>query len=221
MSPAGGAGIFYRRRTPGNLPNPPPADLFSVRSRSAELSAPRAIRCGRTDVSAPGGTDAAARNLALSREIAGRRKADRRPSSVRTASPATAGSWWWARTAASPPRGALPEAARPPGDHRAPTARCWWTASRGPRPRSPPRSKQAVGPGAMIVPVEPREGFDILPLLVATDGAIDSLGLDRRRFRPNLYLGEVPGPRRTRLGRPHPRHRRRPASSSTRCAAAA
>lgn len=53
--------------------------------------------------------------------------------------------------------------------------------------------EKAVGPGAMIVPVEPREGFDILPLLVATDGAIESLGLDRRRFRPNLYLGEVPG----------------------------
>lgn len=51
----------------------------------------------------------------------------------------------------------------------------------------------AVGKGAMIVPVGEREGFDILPLLVATDGAVDSLGLDRRRFRPNLYLGEVPG----------------------------
>lgn len=53
--------------------------------------------------------------------------------------------------------------------------------------------EKAVGPGAMIVPVGEREGFDILPLLVATDGAVDSLGLDRRRFRPNLFLGEVPG----------------------------
>ncbi len=53
--------------------------------------------------------------------------------------------------------------------------------------------ERAVGKGAMIVPVGEREGFDILPLLVATDGAVDSLGLDRRRFRPNLYLGEVPG----------------------------
>lgn len=53
--------------------------------------------------------------------------------------------------------------------------------------------ERIVGKGAMIVPVGEREGFDILPLLVATDGAVDSLGLDRRRFRPNLYLGEVPG----------------------------
>jgi hypothetical protein len=35
--------------------------------------------------------------------------------------------------------------------------------------------------------------YDILPLLVATDGAIDSLGLDRRRFRPNLLIGGVEG----------------------------
>jgi uncharacterized protein YcbX len=53
--------------------------------------------------------------------------------------------------------------------------------------------ERAVGTGAMIVPVDERQGFDILPLLVATDGAVDSLGLDRRRFRPNLYLGGVPG----------------------------
>jgi uncharacterized protein YcbX len=30
-------------------------------------------------------------------------------------------------------------------------------------------------------------------LLVATDGAIASLGVDRRRFRPNLLLGGVTG----------------------------
>lgn len=53
--------------------------------------------------------------------------------------------------------------------------------------------EQAVSRGAMIVPVDEREGFDILPLLVVTDGAVDSLGLDRRRFRPNLYLGGVAG----------------------------
>ena len=35
--------------------------------------------------------------------------------------------------------------------------------------------------------------YDILPLLVATDGAIDSLALDRRRFRPNLLIGGVEG----------------------------
>ncbi len=52
--------------------------------------------------------------------------------------------------------------------------------------------EKAVGPGAMIVPVD-EPAFDILPLLVATDGAVDSLGLDRRRFRPNLYLSGAAG----------------------------
>jgi MOSC domain-containing protein len=51
----------------------------------------------------------------------------------------------------------------------------------------------AAGPGAHLGPIEPGDRFDVLPLLVATDGAISSLGLDRRRFRPNLLVGDVPG----------------------------
>ena len=35
--------------------------------------------------------------------------------------------------------------------------------------------------------------FDVLPLLVATDGAIAAFGRDRRRLRPNLVIGGVPG----------------------------
>ena len=35
--------------------------------------------------------------------------------------------------------------------------------------------------------------FDILPLLVATDGMLAAVGYDRRRFRPNLVIGGVPG----------------------------
>ena len=35
--------------------------------------------------------------------------------------------------------------------------------------------------------------FDILPLLVATDGAIAAFGYDGRRLRPNLVIGGVPG----------------------------
>jgi uncharacterized protein YcbX len=35
--------------------------------------------------------------------------------------------------------------------------------------------------------------FDILPLLVATDGAIAAFGRDRRRLRPNLVIGGVEG----------------------------
>jgi uncharacterized protein len=33
----------------------------------------------------------------------------------------------------------------------------------------------------------------VLPLLVATDGAVDFLGYDRRRFRPNLLIDGVEG----------------------------
>ena len=52
---------------------------------------------------------------------------------------------------------------------------------------------EAGGAGAHLVRDEGLARFDVLPLLVATDGAISSLGYDRRRFRPNLLLGGVPG----------------------------
>lgn len=35
--------------------------------------------------------------------------------------------------------------------------------------------------------------FDVLPLLVATDGAIAHMNVDRRRFRPNIIIGGVEG----------------------------
>jgi len=54
--------------------------------------------------------------------------------------------------------------------------------------------ERAAGAGARLVrSVDPGDRFDILPLLVATDGAIEFLDLDRRRFRPNLLIGGVPG----------------------------
>ena len=34
---------------------------------------------------------------------------------------------------------------------------------------------------------------DVLPLSVATDGAIAALGVDRRRLRPNLFIAGVDG----------------------------
>lgn len=37
------------------------------------------------------------------------------------------------------------------------------------------------------------ERFDVLPLLVATDGAIEAFGYDRRRLRPNIVIGGVRG----------------------------
>jgi uncharacterized protein YcbX len=49
-----------------------------------------------------------------------------------------------------------------------------------------------AGPGAQLVPTG--EGvFDVLPLLVATDGAIAAFGHDGRRLRPNLVIGGVDG----------------------------
>ncbi len=47
-----------------------------------------------------------------------------------------------------------------------------------------------AGEGAQIVP-SPAGVFDVLPLLVATDGAITAFGYDGRRLRPNLVIGGV------------------------------
>jgi len=51
----------------------------------------------------------------------------------------------------------------------------------------------AAGPGARLRRIGVADRFDVRPLLVASDGAIATLGLDRRRFRPNLLIGGVPG----------------------------
>ncbi len=53
--------------------------------------------------------------------------------------------------------------------------------------------EKAAGEGTRLVRDDSLERFDVMPLLVATDGAIASLGYDRRRFRPNLLLAGVPG----------------------------
>ncbi len=50
-----------------------------------------------------------------------------------------------------------------------------------------------AGTGARLVRFEGPERFDVLPLLVATDGAIAAFGQDRRRLRPNLVIGGVEG----------------------------
>jgi uncharacterized protein len=49
------------------------------------------------------------------------------------------------------------------------------------------------GPGAKLVRYDGAERFDVLPLLVATDGAIAAFGHDRRRLRPNFVIGGVEG----------------------------
>jgi len=51
----------------------------------------------------------------------------------------------------------------------------------------------AAGSNARIIEYDGLERFDILPLLVATDGAIEAFGYDRRRLRPNIVIGGVEG----------------------------
>jgi uncharacterized protein YcbX len=55
-------------------------------------------------------------------------------------------------------------------------------------------TRKAAGENVRLVDAgEQTERFDVLPLLVATDGAIDELGLDLRRLRPNIVVGGVKG----------------------------
>ena len=53
--------------------------------------------------------------------------------------------------------------------------------------------RAAAGPDARLVRASGPERFDILPLLVTTDGAIRAFGRDGRRLRPNLVIGGVDG----------------------------
>jgi uncharacterized protein YcbX len=53
--------------------------------------------------------------------------------------------------------------------------------------------REAAGPGAELVSYTGPKRFDVLPLLVATDGAIAAFGHDGRRLRPNLVIGGVEG----------------------------
>ena len=52
---------------------------------------------------------------------------------------------------------------------------------------------EAAGAGTHLVRSDAEDRFDILPLLVTTDGMFSSVGYDRRRFRPNLVIGGVKG----------------------------
>lgn len=63
-----------------------------------------------------------------------------------------------------------------------------WTA-----PEVAAAIEAAAGPGARLVRHDGPDRFDVLPLLVATDGAVNALGLDRRRFRPNILIAGVNG----------------------------
>ena len=53
--------------------------------------------------------------------------------------------------------------------------------------------KRAAGDDAWLTESDPRDRFDVLPLLVATDGAVAAFGRDVRRLRPNILIGGVDG----------------------------
>jgi uncharacterized protein YcbX len=55
------------------------------------------------------------------------------------------------------------------------------------------RLRAAVAPAARLVRDGGAGRFDVLPLLVATDGSIAALGVDHRRLRPNIVIGGVDG----------------------------
>lgn len=53
--------------------------------------------------------------------------------------------------------------------------------------------KAAAGADAWLEAYDGLDRFDILPLLVATDGSIAAFGRDVRRLRPNIVIGGVRG----------------------------
>jgi hypothetical protein len=53
--------------------------------------------------------------------------------------------------------------------------------------------RAAAGPEARLVRYDGPERFDVLPLLIGTDGAFEQLGVDHRRLRPNIVIGGVDG----------------------------
>jgi len=54
-------------------------------------------------------------------------------------------------------------------------------------------TRAAVGEEVQLIEYEGAERFDILPLLVATDGTIAAFGHDGRRLRPNIVVSGVQG----------------------------
>jgi MOSC domain-containing protein len=53
--------------------------------------------------------------------------------------------------------------------------------------------RAALGDGARLVRDDGPQRFDVLPLLIATDGSIAALGVDHRRLRPNIVVAGVAG----------------------------
>lgn len=55
------------------------------------------------------------------------------------------------------------------------------------------RVEAAAAPGARLERFDGLERFDVLPLLICTDGALSMFGRDVRRLRPNLLIEGVDG----------------------------
>jgi uncharacterized protein YcbX len=53
--------------------------------------------------------------------------------------------------------------------------------------------RKIAGSQVKLIHNDTADRFDVLPLLVATDGAITAFGRDGRRLRPNLVIGGVEG----------------------------
>ncbi len=53
--------------------------------------------------------------------------------------------------------------------------------------------RAVAGPDALLARDDGRGRFDVLPLLIATDGALKALGVDHRRLRPNVVIEGVQG----------------------------
>jgi uncharacterized protein YcbX len=58
--------------------------------------------------------------------------------------------------------------------------------------------RKAAGDDAWLEAHDGLDRFDVLPLLVATDGAVAAFGRDVRRLRPNILIGGVEGMDETR-----------------------
>jgi uncharacterized protein YcbX len=58
------------------------------------------------------------------------------------------------------------------------------------------RVRAAAGPAVELVRYrggDHGQRYDVLPLTVLTDGIVEAMGVDRRRFRPNVLISGVPG----------------------------
>ena len=84
--------------------------------------------------------------------------------------------------------------------------------------------RSAAGPGAELVRfhgADHGQRHDVLPLTVLTTSMAEAVGVDRRRFRPNVVISGATGARRGRVARLRPARRHGACSVSATGACAA